>query len=122
MKPQRQSTQNHESSEVLCRAAFDLIFGFMDRLFRQLPMLIEQAGSEHFRDGCAWLHFYDGVVAPERRAVVAVVATILDGQARVQHHVLRWVERVRIDYGGKAVIRRERLSAHGDVCLCPLEG
>ena len=83
------------------------------QLFRQLPMLVEQAGGEHVRNGCARLHFDDGVVAPERRAIVTVIAAILDGQAGVRHHVLRRVERVPVDRCGKALLRREALRAQG---------
>ena len=43
---------------------------------------------------CARLHFDDGIVAPKRRAVVAVVAAILDGQASIEHHILRRAERI----------------------------
>ena len=68
-------------------------------------MLVEQAGGEHVRNGCARLHFDDGVVT--------VIAPILDGQAGVRHHVLRRVERVPVDRCGKALLRREALRAQG---------
>src|SRR5260221_9506737 len=58
-----------------------VIYFVSSSVFRQLPVLVEQAGGEQVRNGCARLHLDDGVVAPKRRAA------ILDGEAGVQHHV-----------------------------------
>ena len=91
------------------------------RLFGQLPILVEQAGGGEIRNGCARFQLDDGILAPERRAVVAVVAAILDGQVGIQHHVLRRVERVRVDQGRKALIRQEGLRVGGDAFLGPLD-
>src|SRR5256885_17074789 len=89
--------------------------------FRQLPMFVEEAGREHLRDGCARFHFDDGVVAPERRAVVAVVTAVVDGEAGVEYDVFRGIERVRVDHGWIAFVRWENLPAQGDALLGPLD-
>ena len=74
-------------------------------------MFVEEAGREHLRNGCAGFHFDDGVVAPERRAVVAVVTAVVDGEAGVEYDVFRGIERVRVDHGWIVLVRWENLPA-----------
>src|ERR1051326_7375726 len=84
-------------------------------------MFVEETGREQLRDGCARFHFDDGVVAPERRAVVAVVTAVVDGEAGVEYDILRGIERVRVDHGWIVLVRRENLPAQGDALSGPLD-
>src|SRR5215831_15739612 len=92
------------------------------RSFWQLPAFVEQTSNQQIRNVGARLRLYDRVVAPKWRAVIAVVTAILDRQSRIQHHVLRRVEWIRIDQRGEALLGGETLCADRHRIFGPLHG